>query len=117
MGFISFSLDYYQNNIQEFESSPVCDERIYKAKQLLKMLDDLKDEGYFYLCDQLEEKYSGITRLRRYLADNHVAPFEITSRIVDTNNLTYSDEKLDLETMLKGIGKEVKPQPIKDPNP
>ncbi len=117
MGFISFSLTYYQKNLQNFESSPVTDEQLYKAKQLLKMLDDLKDEGYFYLCDQLEEKFSGITRLRRYLADNHVAPFEITPRIVDANNLTYSDERFDLETMLKSIGKEVQPQPIKDLHP
>jgi len=117
MGFISFSMTYYQNNINDLESSPVSDERIYKAKQLLKMLDDLKDEGYFYLCDQLEEKHSGITRLRRYLADNQAVPFEIIPRIVDANQLTYSGDKLDLETALKNIVRDIQNQPVKDPHP
>ena len=117
MGFISFSMKYYQNNIKDLESSPVSDERIYKAKQLLKMLDDLKDEGYFYLCDQLEEKHSGITRLRRYLADNQAVPFEIIPRIVDANQLTYSGDRLDLETTLKNILRDIQNQPVKDPHP
>lgn len=117
MGFISFSMKYYQNNIKDLESSPVSDERIYKAKQLLKMLDDLKDEGYFYLCDQLEEKHSGITRLRRYLADNQAVPFEIIPRIVDANQLTYSGDKLDLETALNNIVRDIQNQPVKDPHP
>lgn len=117
MGFISFSLTYYQKNLQNFESSPVTDEQLYKAKQLLKMLDDLKDEGYFYLCDELEEKHSGITRLRRYLADNQAVPFEIIPRIVDSNELTYSGDRLDLETALKNIVRDIQNQPVKDPHP
>ncbi len=117
MGFISFSMTYYQENLKDFESNPVTDERLYKARQLLKMLDDLQDEGYFYLRNQLEEEYSGITRLRQYLANNHVTPFEITPRIADANELTYPDEKFDLETMLKNIVEEIQPQPIKDPHP
>lgn len=117
MGFISFSMTYYQNNIKTLESSPVSDEQIYKAKQLLKMLDDLKDEGYFYLCDELEEKHSGITRLRRYLADNQAVPFEIIPRIVDSNELTYSGDRLDLETALKNIVRDIQNQPVKDPHP
>ena len=116
MGFISFSLSYYQDNIQELESSPVTEERLYKAKQLLKMLDDLKDEGYLYLRDQLEEKFSGITRLSRYLSENHATPFEISPRIVDTNELTYSGDRFELEATLKNIVNEIQPQPLKDPH-
>ena len=117
MGFISFSLSYYQDNIQELESSPVTEDRIYKAKQLLKMLDDLKDEGYLYLRDQLEEKLSGITRLSRYLSENDATPFEIGQRIVDTNELTYSDDRFELEAVLNNIVNEIHPQPLKDPHP
>lgn len=117
MSFISFSLTYYQDRLKDFESNPATDERLYKAKQLLKMLEDLQDEGYSYLCNQLEEEFSGITRLRRYLTDNHVAPLEITPRIADANELTYPEEKSDLETMLKNIIEEIHPQPIKDPHP
>ncbi|MCC7574555.1 hypothetical protein KO361_03100 [Candidatus Woesearchaeota archaeon] len=117
MGFISFNLDYYQNNIQELESSPFTEERLYKAKQLLKMLDDLQDEGYSYLRIQLEEKFSGITKLRHYLADNNATPFEISPRIVDTNELIYSGDRFELEAILRKIDNEIQPQPIKEPHP
>jgi len=117
VGFISFSLSYYQDNIQELESSPVTEERVYKAKQLLKMLDDLKDEGYLYLRDQLEEKFSGITRLSRYLSENNAVPFEIGPRIVDTNELIYSDDRFELEAVLNNVVNEIQPQPLKDPHP
>ena len=117
MGFISFSLTYYQDHLKDFESNPVTEERLYKAKQLLKMLDDLKDEGYFYLCEQLEEQFSGITRLRQYLADNHVTPFEISPRIMDANQLLYSDSRVDLETLLKKIIEEIQPQLVRHPHP
>jgi len=114
VGFISFSLSYYQDNIQELESSPVTEGRLYKAKQLLKMLDDLKDEGYLYLRDQLEEKFSGITRLSRYLSENDATPFEISPRIVDTNELTYSDDRFELEAVLNNIVNEIQSRPIKE---
>lgn len=117
MGFISFSLTYYQKNLQNFESSPVTDEQLYKAKQLLKMLDDLKDEGYLFLRDQLEEKFSGITRLSRYLSENNAAPFEIDPRIVDTNELTYSDDRFELEAVLNNIVNEIHPQPLNETHP
>ena len=69
------------------------------------------------MCDQLEEKHSGITRLRRYLADNQAVPFEIIPRIVDANQLTYSGDKLDLETALNNIVRDIQNQPVKDPHP
>ena len=46
MSFISYSLKYYHDALKEFESGVATAEKIYKAQQLLKMLDDLTDEGY-----------------------------------------------------------------------
>lgn len=46
MGFISYILQYYYNALQEIEYGAAAAETIYRAKQLLKMLDDLMDEGY-----------------------------------------------------------------------
>ena len=46
MGFISFSLNYYERELRQLEAEDVTAESIYKAKQMLKMLDDLVDEGY-----------------------------------------------------------------------
>ncbi|MDE7207414.1 MAG: hypothetical protein K2N90_09730, partial [Lachnospiraceae bacterium] len=70
MGFISFSLDFYRKELQKLETDAASEETIYRAKQLLKMLDDLIDEGYTELNEKLEEAYQGVSRLRTYLKDN-----------------------------------------------
>ena len=57
MGFISFSLDYYAKELQKLESSVATEETVYHAMQLLKMLDDLLDEGYTELNKKMEEEY------------------------------------------------------------
>ena len=67
MGFISFSLDYYAKELQKLESSVATEETVYHAMQLLKMLDDLLDEGYTELNKKMEEEYNGVSRLRNYL--------------------------------------------------
>ena len=43
MGFISFNLEFYRKELQKLETSAVSEETIYRAKQLLKVLDDLLD--------------------------------------------------------------------------
>ena len=70
MGFISYSLDFYYNELQKLDSHVVTEETIYREKQLLKMLDDLIDEGYTELNEKLEESYQGVSRLRKYLKDS-----------------------------------------------
>ncbi len=64
MGVLSFSLNYYKDQLQKLESDIVSEETIYHAKQLLKMLDDLIDEGYKELNEKLEEDTAYIFLLR-----------------------------------------------------
>lgn len=71
MDFISFNLEFYKNELQKLKTAIVSEETIYRAKQLLKMIDDLLDEGYTNLNNILEETYSGVSRLRAYLKDNN----------------------------------------------
>ena len=79
MGFISFSLRYYEKILRQLETEAVTAESVYKAKQLLKvlddLLDDLLDEGYTELSETLEETYQGVSRLKTYLRDNGAEPF------------------------------------------
>lgn len=46
MSFLSFHMDYYCRELEQVESSAVTTDSVYHAKQLLKILDDLLDEGY-----------------------------------------------------------------------
>lgn len=77
MGFLSFSLNYYENKINQYESMALSQSDIYEVKQLLKMLDDLVDEGYHELFIQAEEKFHGVTRLKGILSKYQESPFPV----------------------------------------
>ena len=100
MGFISFSLDYYKAELQKLESAMASEENVYHAKQLLKMLDDLMDEGYTELNEKLEEEYQGVSRLQRYLKDNHVEPFYMLHKSFVEADVTYEQNDMELITAI-----------------
>lgn len=81
MGFISYSMKYYADALEHLDSAPVTDAGVYRAQQLLKMLDDLTDEGYTGLCDQLEQAFGGVSRLRQYLRSSGAQPFAIPPKL------------------------------------
>lgn len=101
MGFISYSLKFYHNELEKLESSVVTKETIYRAKQLLKMLDDLTDEGYTELNDKLEEAYQGESRLRKYLKDNNAEPFKLCLKSVKETDISYGQEDYELEEAIR----------------
>ena len=53
MGFLSYSLGYYRRELQALAGARPSGESVYRARQLLKMLDDLADEGYTELGERL----------------------------------------------------------------
>ncbi len=75
MGFISFNLAYYRDEIDALEAGPATEASVYRAKRLVKMLDDLADEGYTALGTAIETAFQGRTRLLAYLDGAHAAPF------------------------------------------
>lgn len=75
MGFLSYHLNYYCDALERLESGTAEEGSVYHARQLLKLLDDLADEGYYTLNDTLEERFQGVARLRTYLEKNHAVPF------------------------------------------
>lgn len=103
MSFISFNLEFYKNELQKLKTSAVSDETIYRAKQLLKMLDDLLDEGYTELNNKLEETYSGVSELRAYLEDNHIGPFPVYRKPFSAKDVTYEQYNYDLTEAIKEL--------------
>ncbi len=77
MGFLSFNEKYYEARIKAFEGKALGENEIYEAKQLLKVTDDLADEGYMELGELLEKKYGCITRLKEILSCYNEKPFEM----------------------------------------
>lgn len=67
MGFLSFHLNYYNEQLKLLKNKTPNEDTVYLAKQLLKIVDDLLDEGYPELSDALENDSGGVTWLRTYL--------------------------------------------------
>lgn len=98
MGFISFNEKYYQQRLEVFEQKDMTSSDIYEAQQLLKVLDDLTDEGYTNLNNRMESDFSCLTRLKTILRNNGVTPFLINhERLSDTS---YNNEEHELEKLL-----------------
>jgi len=96
MGFLSYNLDFYDHELKKLEEHPATKADIYRARQLLRMLDDLTDEGYTGLHTLLEKEIHGVSRLRKHLIENHAIPFHICSSCPDAETLSYSEGKTEL---------------------
>ena len=96
MGFLSYNLNFYDYELKKLEEHPATENDIYRARQLLRMLDDLTDEGYTELNTLLEREIHGVSRLQKYLKGNHAAPFYAFSNHPDSEILYYSEGKTEL---------------------
>ena len=94
MGFLSYNLGFYRSELQRLEAAPAAPENVYHARQLLRMLDDLAEEGYTELNAQLESAFSGMSRLREYIKRNHAAPIAFPEK--PRRALSYSEREMEL---------------------
>lgn len=90
--------------MQRLENRPLSSADIYEAKQLLKMLDDLMDEGYTELNNYLESKYSCLSRLRRVIKNAGAEPFK--SNRCRLPKTTYSSTEYELVSVMENMQKE-----------
>lgn len=81
MGFISFNLKYFKDKTEYFENNVLNAEDIYNAKQLLKIVDDLIDEGYDDLYEALQREFYGVDRLKKIIMRNGAVPFNGNSAV------------------------------------
>lgn len=77
MGFLSFNEKYYAEALRRLEGRKLNADELYEVGQLLKVLDDLRDEGYTRLNTVLEGKYRAVSRLRAILKFNGAEPFPV----------------------------------------
>lgn len=106
MGFMSFNENYYRRKLEEYENKILSDRKIREAKQLLKVLDDLTDEGYTNLNDTMEADFSCLTRLRAVLHRCGAVPFPIDhERLSDT---VYGKNEYELKELLLNLIEEAR---------
>ncbi len=98
MGFISFNEKYYCDRLEDFENKTLSSQDIYEAKQLLKVLDDLADEGYTNLNYCMERDFLCLTRLRNLLKNAGVSPFIIDNKVLINN--FYSSQEYELSDLI-----------------
>ncbi len=103
MFFIHFNLEFYKEELKKLDADTVNDKTIYRAKQLLKMIDDLIDEGYTFLYKKLEETFCGVSRLRAYLKNNHAEPFPIYRKSFIETDLEYERNSYELSFAIKEL--------------
>lgn len=103
MGFLSYSLNYFTNEIMQIEASRPSQKTIYHARQLLKMLDDLLDEGYVELNDALESSCQGVSRLRNYLKVHYAAPFSNPYRELTEAKVRYDSSAVELTKAIQTL--------------
>ena len=115
MGFLSFSLKYYTDKIQQYETGVMSEAELYEARQLLKMLEDLLDEGYTSLVDALEAQNHGVSRLRNVLSEKGVNPFAMPEKASIENQ--YSKEEYELTALIEAIVAEAKQKDLYSENP
>lgn len=77
LSYLSFNLNYYKSKLQQYEQHTCSAEELYEARQLLKLLDDVVDEGYTALYKEMEKQFQGVTRLHTLLSSYGVMPFSI----------------------------------------
>ena len=74
MGFLSYNLNFYRDELKKLEDVPATESRTEQVRRLLRMLDDLVDEGYSELNERIEKKFRGVSRMREYLRANRAEP-------------------------------------------
>lgn len=110
MGFLTFNANYYENKLRKFENKSLTKDDLYEIKQLLKVLDDLADEGYVSLNTYLENEFSCLTRLRALLKAHGETPFLIHKNRLQETNYCEKEEELKgcIEALTQKVRKEEK---------
>lgn len=117
MGFLSYSLGFYRDELQRFENTTVTSAGLYRARRLLRMLDDLADEGYTELNEELEGAFSGVSRLREYLKRNNTEPFPPPPKWADAGEISYSEQDMELRCAISQTMRDASAMPLAEPLP
>ena len=96
MGFLTYSMDFHRRECRRLQNEAPTADTLCRARRLLKLLDDLLDEGYAELAERLEAEQMGPSFLRGYLREHHADPFPMPAKEFDARKLSYGTEEIEL---------------------
>jgi hypothetical protein len=103
MGFLSYCYSYYWDELEQLERTVPTHDSLYHACQLLRMLDDLRDEGYTELNEAVEKAFCGVSRLQNYLEQNGAKPFPQPPKYLSANDISYSAQDVELSDAIAKV--------------
>ena len=109
MGFNEYMTALYQRKLLLWESAP-DKAALYEARQYLRYVEDLTDEGYAYLENALESAFNGMSRLRALIAQNGGEPFSLPQRI---GWASFGGEPTELSAYLNSVAEQARSFPPK----
>ena len=89
-------MDFYRRECRRLQNEAPTAVALCRARRLLKLLDDLLDEGYAELAERLEAEQMGPSFLRGYLREHHADPFPMPAKEFDARKLSYGTEEIEL---------------------
>ncbi len=101
MSFLSFNEKYYADELERLEGRPLGREELLKVKRLLKLLDDLEEEGYPQLGAALERDRRAVSRLRGILRAHGEEPFP--AKRPPAAAFSYSGAETDIDTLFADL--------------
>lgn len=101
MSFVSFNLNFYKEKIERYENCPLTQADLLEAKRLLKMVDDLIDEGYFELFSVLQEQGGIVDRLKKVIECAGERPFSTILRKATTD--VFRSDQTEFAEYLNGL--------------
>lgn len=101
MGFLSYNLNFYRDELKKLEDVPATEPRTEQVRRLLRMLDDLVDEGYSELSERIEKEFRGVSRMREYLRANRAEPFPAAKNRADAEALSWSEQETELNLTIR----------------
>lgn len=88
MGFVSYSIKFFEERLNLYEKvykNKAPQTIVHEAKVLLKLLDDILDEGYkdSYRC--INRSCDAVSRLRLFISANNETPFIMKNYSINKN--------------------------------
>lgn len=105
MGFISYSVKFFSQRLDLYESRYNGDAPrsvVHEAKVLLKLLDDIRDEGYENSYVRISAQCDAVNRLKNFILSNNDVPFALEKYTIG-HDITYGTNEYDLATYISLI--------------